>query len=49
MSSYRTKTQKKRALESIHGKAFKLLGAGAISMNEFSKIQTICKAGLKKL
>ena len=48
-ATYSTKTQKKRALESIHAKAFKLLGSSAISMHDFTKLDEITKRALRKL
>jgi hypothetical protein len=53
VKAYKTKTQKKRALESILNKSMKLspfVGMGAvISKADFDKISDIVNRGLKKL
>ena len=48
-SHYRTKTQKKRALESVQGKAMKLFTSGTISMKDADVIARICKTRIKQL
>lgn len=46
---YRTKTQKKRALDSIKSKAFRLFGDGILSTAEYGKMVSIVNSKLKKL
>jgi hypothetical protein len=48
-SHYRTKTQKKRALESVSSKAMKLFTSGTISMKDADAISRICKTRIKQL
>ena len=47
--SYRTKTQKKNALKSIHSKAMKLFACDAISMKDADNIGKIVKMRMKQL
>lgn len=44
-----TKTQKKRALESIRGKAMRLFSVGAISMKDADNIAKIVNMRVKQL
>ena len=46
---YKTKTQKKRALESIKSKAFKLFGDGILTTAEYGKMVSVVNSKLKKL
>ena len=48
-SYYKTKSQKKRALEAIGQKAFKLLGSGVLTTASYSKIADICNRAENKL
>ena len=47
--SYRTKTEKRRALESIRSKAAKLWHSDIMSLNDFKKIDDVVNRNLKKL
>ena len=47
--AYRTKTQKKNALKSIHSKAMKLFASDAISMKDADAIAKIVKMRMKQL
>lgn len=47
--SYKTKTQKRRALKSIQGKSMKLFTSGAISMKDADNISKIVNLRLKQL
>lgn len=47
--TYRTKTEKKRALESIRTKAVKLFNSDDMSLNDFKKIDDVVKRNLKKM
>lgn len=44
-----TKTQKKRALQSLIDKSFRLLGQGVLSTNDFEKVHMIAKKGMRKI
>ena len=46
---YKTKTQKKNALQSIESKAMKLFASGAISMADADKILKIVNLRIKQL
>jgi len=46
---YKTKSQKKRALQAINAKAFKLLGSGVFTTSTYSKIADICNRAENKL
>jgi hypothetical protein len=46
---YKTKTQKKNALLSIHAKAMKLFASGAISMKDADNISKIVNLRKKQL
>ena len=46
---YKTKTQKKNALKSIHQKTRDLYGAGVLTLNDVDKIFGIVSRSLKKL
>ena len=47
--AYKTKTQKKNALKSIHSKAAKLFASNAISMKDAETIFRITDMRIKKL
>ena len=47
--SYKTKTQKKNALKSIHQKTRDLYTAGVLTLNDVDKIFGIVSRNLKKL
>tara|TARA_R110000751_G_scaffold302746_1_gene416971 strand:- start:132 stop:278 length:147 start_codon:yes stop_codon:yes gene_type:complete len=44
-----TKTQKRNSLASIHDKAFKLLGQGVLTVNDFESIKKVVVRNLNKL
>ena len=46
---YKTKTQKKRAMESIRSKAMKLFASGAISMKDADAVAKIVNMRIKQL
>ena len=46
---YKTKTQKKRAMEAIKSKAVKLYTSGAISLKDFDDVSKIVSMRLKQL
>ena len=47
--SYKTKTQKRRALQAIDNKAMKLFMSGTLTMAQADRINQVVKAGLKKV
>lgn len=46
---YKTKTQKRRALNAISRKAFKLYESGVLTMTQLDKINTIVNQTAKKM
>jgi len=49
MAQYRTKTQAKRAIDSIEFKAFGLYSHGCMTLNDINAIKKICMAARKRL
>ena len=46
---YKTKTEKKNALKSVHQKAKKLFLTGLITTNQLMQVEKMCKDGMRKL
>lgn len=49
MAKKMTKTQKKRALEAIKSKAFKLFGCDVFTIKDYEKIRAAIMAGDKRI